>query len=77
MIEERLRAAYSWLFRVPAAAGRPHCVGVDELLELAERQAAAGRQLRLLDHVMSCAECHREFALLRSLRAGAQAPEAS
>jgi hypothetical protein len=38
-----------------------------------ERPAGFGRYLKLLDHVMSCAERHREYELLRALRAGAQA----
>jgi hypothetical protein len=49
------------------------CVSPEELLALIRREGPEARRLEVLDHVMSCQACHREFELLRSLEsAGAR-----
>ena len=49
------------------------CVSPEELLGLIRREGTEAHRLEVLDHVMSCQACHREFELLRALEnAGAQ-----
>jgi len=49
------------------------CVSPEEILALIRREGAEARRLEVLDHVMSCQACHREFELLRALEsAGAR-----
>ena len=45
------------------------CVPPEELLALVRKQGDEARRLQTLDHVMGCADCHREFELLRALEA--------
>ena len=43
------------------------CVSPEELLALVRREGDEDRRLQVLDHVMGCQACHREFELLRAL----------
>lgn len=72
MSDERLRELYT-----AALAGRPtdrtH-PAPEALAALARREGPEADRLATLDHVMSCADCRRDFDLLRTVeRAGAQA----
>lgn len=72
MSDERLRELYS-----AALVGRP-AAGVhpapEALAALARRKGPEADRLATLDHVMSCADCRRDFDLLRTVeRAGAEA----
>jgi len=66
MSPTRLQDLYSQaLARRNAAPGA--CVSPDDLLALVRHQGPEARRLEVLDHVMGCRECHREFELLRAL----------
>ena len=72
MSDERLRELYS-----AALAGRPtdrmH-PAPEALAALARREGSEADRLGTLDHVMSCADCRRDFDLLRTVeRAGTEA----
>jgi len=74
--DERLRELYT-----AALAGRPadrvH-PAPEALAALARREGSEADRLGTLDHVMSCADCRRDFDLLRTVeRAGAAAGVAS
>ena len=76
MSDERLRELYA-----AALAGRPaeraH-PAAEALAALARREGSEAGRLATLDHVMSCAECRRDFDLLHTVeRAGAEAGAAS
>jgi hypothetical protein len=43
------------------------CVSPEDLLALIRQEGPEARRLEVLDHVMGCGECHREFELLRAL----------
>jgi anti-sigma factor RsiW len=43
------------------------CVSPEDLLSLIRQEGPEARRLEVLDHVMACRECHREFELLRAL----------
>jgi len=45
------------------------CVPPEELLALVRKEGSEERRLQVLDHVMGCQACHREFELLRALEA--------
>jgi hypothetical protein len=49
------------------------CVSPEDLLALVTRQGAEEHRLEVLDHVMSCAECRREFELLQAIEAAGAA----
>jgi hypothetical protein len=61
-LQELYRGAMS--SRAPGA-----CVSPEDLLALLRREGAEDRRLVLLDHVMGCQACHREFELLRAIEA--------
>lgn len=72
MSDERLRQLYA-----TALGGRPTPAGAnhpspESIATLVRREGPEEARLATLDHVMSCAECRREFDLLRTIeRAGA------
>ena len=43
------------------------CVSPEDLLALIRQEGPEARRLEVLDHVMACRECHREFELLRAV----------
>jgi hypothetical protein len=60
-----LRAAYEEVVRRRTSAQRGSCPDPAEILEVLELRADEERRLEILDHVMACSECRREFDLLR------------
>lgn len=62
MTDERLRELYAH-----AMGTRAGCISPGEMLALIQRQGGEQYRLGLLDHVMACAECRREFDLLRAV----------
>lgn len=64
---DELRAAYEEAVRRRTSAHRESCPDPAEILEVLELRADEERRLEILDHVMACADCRREFDLLRSL----------
>lgn len=62
MTDERLRELYA-----RAMHTRVGCVTPDDMLLLVQGQGDERRRLELLDHVMTCAECRREFDLVRTV----------
>lgn len=76
MSDERLRELYTAAL-AGRPARRPH-PSPEALAALARREGSEADRLATLDHVMSCAECRRDFDLLRTVeRAGAEAGVAS
>jgi len=68
MTDAELQAQYqSAVRRVGAARGA--CPTPEQLQQLVERTGTEEERLDILDHVMSCAECHRELALLQGIHA--------
>lgn len=70
MTDDELRQAYQTGVG-PAAEPRARCPSPDAIAALVNRQGSEADRLALLDHVMSCGGCRRDFELLRSVtRAG-------
>jgi hypothetical protein len=71
MSPTRLQDLYSQaLARRNAASGA--CVSPEDLLALVRQEGPEARRLEVLDHVMGCRECHREFELLQALEVAAR-----
>lgn len=64
MTDERLRELYAH-----AMTKREGCITPEDMLALVQREGNEQHRLGLLDHVMMCADCRREFDLLRTLDA--------
>ncbi len=62
MNDEQLRAVYA-----RTSPARPGCAAPEEILALVQRDGAEADRLRILDHVMSCAECRHDFDLIRAV----------
>lgn len=62
MNDEQLRAVYA-----RTSPARPGCAAPEEILALVQRDGAEADRLRILDHVMSCAECRGDFDLIRAV----------
>jgi hypothetical protein len=70
--DERLRELYTAAL-AGGPADRAHAAP-EALAALARREGSEVDRLATLDHVMSCADCRRDFGLLRTVeRAGAEA----
>jgi hypothetical protein len=69
--EDLLRRSYERLLVIREHDGpdRKLCPAIEEIQGLVERKGAEGDRLRLLDHVMQCPECRKEFDILQSLHA--------
>lgn len=67
MSDDQIRKAYQAGLARAVPAERAGCVSPDDLQALIDGVGGETDRLRRLDHVMSCAECHREFALLQSI----------
>jgi hypothetical protein len=74
MMNPRLAALYARAVASRSGGDRGGCPAPEELVALAERGLAAAERLRLLDHVMSCASCGREYALLDAVTASSVRP---
>src|SRR5919204_5168346 len=78
MTEARLRELYQRALAERGGRERAQCVGPDALLALVRREGSEEHRLEVLDHVMACEACQREFELLRSIeQAGAEAERAT
>lgn len=69
MNETRLRALYAQMMQQRETQDRTSCVSPEDLSSLVQRTVPVADRLALLDHVMSCVACHREFELLRAVHA--------
>lgn len=69
MTDDDLRAAYAAHLGRPAPADARACPSPEELLALVRREGPEAQRLTVLDHVMGCADCRREFDLLRAVEA--------
>ncbi len=67
MTPDGLRDAYQRQVRSSASLDRRDCPSPDALQRLADESLAIKRRAVMLDHVMGCAHCAPEFALLRSV----------
>jgi hypothetical protein len=67
MIDEELRLAYAELLQSRIGGDRARCPAPPDLATAAARSGSEARRLELLDHIMGCPHCQREFELLRSL----------
>jgi hypothetical protein len=65
MSDTRLQELYARALDRRSAGA--NCVTPEELLALVRRDGPEDERLSVLDHVMGCAECRREFELLRAL----------
>jgi hypothetical protein len=64
MTNPRLAALYAQAVAARSGGDREGCPPPEDLEALAARGLPAADRLRLLDHVMSCGSCGREYALL-------------
>jgi hypothetical protein len=72
MNDTRLQELYARALS-QSGSGSEACVSPEELLALVRRQGSEDHRLKLLDHVMGCQACQREFELLRALEAAGAA----
>jgi hypothetical protein len=75
MTDDQLRDLYARATRNPAAS-RAACPSPDALLAVARREGPELERVEMLDHVMSCADCRRDFELLRAIEGGRRAEAA-
>ncbi len=68
MNERRLRDLYQAAIEARTDAGRADCVSPEDVMALVDRQGAEEDRMAVLDHVMSCDACRRDFELLRAVR---------
>jgi hypothetical protein len=68
LTDSRLQELYTQaLARRDLEPGSGECVPPEDLLALVRRDGPEERRLEILDHVMTCNECHREVALLQAI----------
>lgn len=65
-VGQRLRRAYADAVAA-RDPGRAPCVPAEDILALVRREGSEAMRLATLDHVMGCAQCAREFELLRAI----------
>jgi hypothetical protein len=71
---ERLQQLYRRRVAERGTAGDAACVSPEAILAVVRREGGEGARLATLDHVMSCAACHREYQWLTAVdRAGIEA----
>jgi hypothetical protein len=76
--DERLRELYATALRGRAAGTDGAHPSPEALAALVRREGAEAERLATLDHVMSCADCKRDFDLLRAVeRAGVESGASS
>ncbi len=63
MNDPRLSALYAEALARRADGAGAACPSPEQIVALAERTLPEAERLRLFDHVMSCKECRREYAL--------------
>lgn len=69
--ETSLRDAYERLVADPRAEARAACPSGEALLTVVEREGTEVARLATMEHVMQCAACRRDLALLRGAVAAA------
>jgi hypothetical protein len=74
MTDEELRRAYQAATSA-RPSGRRECPGAEAISALVEREGKEADRLALLDHVMTCSACRRDFELLRAVHVSS--PDAS
>lgn len=67
MNDDRLRQLYANVL-AGSLLGHEQCPPVDDLRRLVGREGGEADRITTLDHVMTCAECRRDFELLRVVR---------
>ena len=73
MSDDRLRDLYAAAVKAGVTTSGAHPTP-EALAQLVRREGPEDARLAILDHVMSCADCRRDFDLLRTVeQAGAQA----
>jgi hypothetical protein len=66
MTDAELQAEYQRVMRRDPGS-RATCPSPEQLVQLVERTGPEEERLEILDHAMSCADCHRDLALLQGL----------
>lgn len=73
MNDDKLRTAYNMHVEGNAPSNRSGCPSPEQLQRLAESgQGGDSNNLKLLNHVFSCAYCRADFALLRAVETSVQ-----
>ena len=62
--DERIKQLYARRVAERDRPGGPGCVSPEAILALVRREGREEERLTTLDHVMSCAACHREYEWL-------------
>ena len=75
MRDDPLRSAYADHLRARVDAAPAACVSPDALLALVRQEGPEVERLAVLDHVMACARCRREFDLLQAIEAAGREAE--
>ena len=68
MDDQELRAAYESVLAGTDTGSRETCPSPEDLEALVFTVGGEDERLALLDHVMSCAACRRDFDLLRAMK---------
>jgi hypothetical protein len=73
--DARLRELYGRALRTGGTRGvADPCVSPEEVLALVRKELPEERRLEVLDHVMACHDCRREFDMLRAIEAAGGSP---
>ena len=62
-----LRAAYKAHIRKHVPAGRDGCPPEEEILRVFDKFSSSRKREKIIDHVIKCAPCHREFEFFLNL----------
>jgi hypothetical protein len=65
--DERLKQLYARRVAERDRPGSPGCTSPEAILGLVRREGSEEERLATLDHVMSCAACHREYEWLAAV----------
>jgi hypothetical protein len=68
----RLRKLYGDRVARPAGGASAACVDPEAILALVRQEGSEAERLATLEHVMSCAECHREYEWLSAVNEAAE-----
>lgn len=68
MTDAELQAQYQRAVERQARS-RPQCPSPERLQQLVDRAGPEEERLEILDHAMSCPDCHQELALLQAIHA--------
>jgi hypothetical protein len=75
MTDAEFRAEYARFLEHQEPRDREGCPSPDQIRALVERQGAETERLATLDHIMACADCQKEFEMMRAPREAAVALE--